>query len=446
MNKPRIIVVEDEKVVAADIEACVKGLGYEVVGAAATGTDALRLAVKTMPDLALMDIKLKGVLDGIEVAGALYDQLKIPVVYLTAHADAEILQRARQTTPAGYVIKPFDDRTLRTAIELAFDRHRRERQLIDGGQRMAAAIGSIDEAVIVAGGDGHITLMNPVAETLTGWTQPEALGKPVGEVFVVLNPLTGAPQASPVARVLQDGLAIGLGDGLVLLGRQGARHIVQGSVTPVRDAGTHALGVCLLFRAAGQSAADEPWGSPDHGAASHLQVLGRLSAAVAQKISQLLQAGRGRSQAARLANRLLEFSRRQPAAPADVDLNELISGLDDLLQCALGDGIALQLVLSPGAGAAKADPGRIELILVQLALSAGEAALSGQFTIQTSSVSSEDTGDACAIVTVTPPYVAPDFPTLDEIVRQSPGEIRLSVEDGAVEIYLPASVIAGSPT
>src|ERR1017187_7520229 len=70
MNKRRIMLVEDEKVVAADIQECVKGLGYEVVGAAATGTEALRLAVKTMPDLVLMDIKLKGVLDGIDVAGA----------------------------------------------------------------------------------------------------------------------------------------------------------------------------------------------------------------------------------------------------------------------------------------------------------------------------------------------------------------------------------------
>ena len=126
MNKRRIMLVEDEKVVAADIEECVKSLGYEVVGAAATGTEALRLAVKTMPDLVLMDIKLRGVLDGIDVAGALYDQLKIPVVYLTAHADAEILERAKLTAPSGYVLKPFDDRTLRTAIELAFDRHHRE--------------------------------------------------------------------------------------------------------------------------------------------------------------------------------------------------------------------------------------------------------------------------------------------------------------------------------
>jgi PAS domain S-box-containing protein len=439
MNKPRIMLVEDEKVVAADIQECVKGLGYEVVGAAATGTEALRLAVKTMPDLVLMDIKLKGVLDGIDVAGALYDQLKIPVVYLTAHADAEILERAKQTAPSGYVLKPFDDRTLRTAIELAFDRHRRERQLIDGGQRMAAAIGSIDEAVIVTQESGQVALMNRVAETLTGWKQEEALAKPVDEVFTILNARTGAPQASPIGRVFREGVAIGLGEDVLLLGRHGARQLIQGSATPVRDGETHAVGVCLLFRAASQRAADEPWGAPDHGSANRLEILGRLTAAVAQKFTRLLEAGRGRTHAVRLANRLLEFGQRQPAPPAYLDLNELVSGLDDLLQCALGDDIGLQLTLGPGAGA-KADPGPIELILMQLALSARDADFSGQFSIETSTVSSEDTGDGYAILTVTPPAVGRDLPALDEIVRHAAGEIRLSVEDGAVKIYLPSAL------
>jgi PAS domain S-box-containing protein len=387
---------------------------------------------------------LKGVLDGIDVAGALYDQLKIPVVYLTAHADAEILERAKQTAPSGYVLKPFDDRTLRTAIELAFDRHRRERQLIDGGQRMAAAIGSIDEGVIVTEESGQVALMNRVAEALTGWKQEEALGKPVGEVFTILNARTGAPQASPIGRVFREGVAIGLGDDVLLLGRQGARQPIQGSVTPVRDGDTHAVGVCLLFRAASQRAADEPWGAPDHGSANRLEILGRLTAAVAQKFSRLLEAGRGRTHAARLANRLLEFGQRQPAPPSYLDLNELISDLDDLLQCALGDDIGLQLMLGPDAGGAKADPGRIELILMHLALSARDAAFSGQFSIETSTVSSEDTGDGYAILTVTPPAAGPDappdLPALDEIVRQSPGEIRFSVEDGAVKIYLPAAL------
>jgi hypothetical protein len=115
--------------------------------------------------------------------------------------------------------------------------------------------------------------------------------------------------------------------------------------------------------------------------------------------------------------------------------------LDDLLECALGDDIALQLVLAPGAAGAKADPGRIELILMHLALSARDAAFSGQFSIETSAVFSEDSGDGYAILTVTPPAAgraASADLALDEIVRQSEGEIRFSVEEGAVKLYLPA--------
>ena len=122
-----------------------------------------------------------------------------------------------------------------------------------------------------------------------------------------------------------------------------------------------------------------------------------------------------------------------------MDLNELIAGLDDLLQCALGDGIALQLILGPAASA-KADPGRIELILMQLALAACDAAFSGQFSIETSTVSSEDAGDSYATLSVPPAAVGRDLPAIDEIVRHSPGEIRLSVEDGALKIYLPAAL------
>lgn len=441
MHTPRIMLVEDEKVVAADIQECVAGLGYEVVGAAATGPEALQMASAALPDLVLMDIKLKGVMDGIDVAGALYDRFKIPVVYLTAHADAETLERAMQTAPSGYVLKPFDDRTLRTAIELAFDRHRRERQLIEGGERLAAAIGSIDEAVIVTQEDGRVTLMNRIAETLTGWKQDEALGKPVAEIFATLNGRTGAPQPLPVGRVFREGVAIGLGnasgDDVVLLSRRGSREIVQGSVTPVRDGDTQAVGVCLLFRAQSQRAADEPWGSPAHASVGRLQILGRLTASVARKLTCLLEAGRGRSHAARLAARLVQFGERQPAPPFEFDLNELLAGLDDLLQCALGDDVSLQMALAPAAAAAKADPSRIELMLMDLALAARDTAMRGEFSIRTSTAFNPDIGEAHVILTVTPPALEHDLPSLDELVRQSQGEIRLSVEDGVVRIYLP---------
>ena len=443
MSKARIMLVEDEKVVAADIQECVTGLGYEVVGAASSGAEAIRMAVNTVPDLVLIDIKLKGVLDGIDVAAALYDQLKIPVVYLTAHADAEILERAKQTAPSGYVLKPFDDRTLRTAIEMAFDRHRRERRLIEGGQRLAAAIGSIDEAVIVTQENGRVALMNRVAESLTGWKQEEALGKPVAEVFSILDARTGAPQPSPIGRVFRDGLAIGLGnalgDDVLLLSRNGERQMVQGSVTPVRDGDTQAVGVCLLFRAQNQRAGDEPWGSPEHRYAGRLQMLGRLTSAVAQKLTHLLEAGHGRSHAARLAKRLREFGARQPCPPQWVDLNALISGLDDLIECALGDAVSLQLHLSPGSAGAKADPGGLEMMLMHLALAARDAGVPGELSIRTSTASSPDTGDGYAIVTITPPELGHDLPALDEIVRQSAGEVRISAEGGAVKIYVPAA-------
>jgi signal transduction histidine kinase len=123
-----------------------------------------------------------------------------------------------------------------------------------------------------------------------------------------------------------------------------------------------------------------------------------------------------------------------------LDLNALIAGLDDLLQCALGDDIGLQLTLGPGAGGVQADPGRIELILMHLALAAHDAAFPGEFSIGTAAVSSEDTGESYAVLTVTPPVVGRDLPALDEIVRHSAGEIRVSVEDRAIKIYLPSAL------
>jgi PAS domain S-box-containing protein len=435
------MLVEDEKVVAADIEECVKALGYEITGSATSGPEALRLAERLRPDLVLMDIKLRGPMDGIEVAASLYEHYQIPVVYLTAHADAEILERAKRTAPSGYVLKPFDERTLHTAIEMAFDRHRRERALIESGQRLATAIGSIDEAVIVTQENGQIAVMNRLAEHLTGWKQEEALGKSIAEVFTILNPKTGAPQASLAGRVLREGISIGLGEGL-LFSRQGVRSPIQGSASPVRDGNADPVGVCLLFRAANQRSHDEDWGAPEHSSASRMEILGYLAAAVARKFTKLLQADEGRARAVRLANRLLEFGQRQPSLPADVNLNDLAGGLEDLLQCTLGDDIELDMVLGPAVQRAKGDPGQVELLLMNLAINARRAAVPGAFLVETSVADSDGAGDTYAVIAVRPPQGstnAADLPALDEILRQSPGEMRVSSEGGLIQIYLPAS-------
>ena len=126
-TRGRILVVEDERVVATDIQATLTELGFEVTGIAGTGEEALAKAAADPPDLVLMDIRLGGELDGIEAARALQETHGVRSVYLTAHSDDDVVQRAKVTQPLGYIVKPFDERTLYTVVETALFRHETER-------------------------------------------------------------------------------------------------------------------------------------------------------------------------------------------------------------------------------------------------------------------------------------------------------------------------------
>jgi len=122
----RVLVVEDERIVALDLRGALEALGYAVVATAASSDEALRAANERRPDLVLMDIRISGASDGIQTARMLRSRYRLPVVYLTANADAETLARALATEPAGYLVKPYNPHTLRTTIEVAFRRHEAE--------------------------------------------------------------------------------------------------------------------------------------------------------------------------------------------------------------------------------------------------------------------------------------------------------------------------------
>src|SRR5688572_22894701 len=119
MDKVRMLVVEDERIVSMDLQRRLKAMGYEIAGSAASGEEAIQKAEALRPDMVLMHLMLDGELDGIQAAEVIRAPFKLPVIYLTAYADSATLERAKITEPFGYILKPFEDRELHSHIATA---------------------------------------------------------------------------------------------------------------------------------------------------------------------------------------------------------------------------------------------------------------------------------------------------------------------------------------
>lgn len=140
MSKANILVVEDESIVSKDIQLSLKKLGYNVVGSATTGEKAIELALSLKPDLILMDIMLKGEINGIRATKRIQTRANIPVIYLTAYADENTLERAKVTQPFGYIIKPFKEIDLQTSIEMALYKFKKEQEILDDRDRLYSIV------------------------------------------------------------------------------------------------------------------------------------------------------------------------------------------------------------------------------------------------------------------------------------------------------------------
>jgi PAS domain S-box-containing protein len=240
-------VVEDEHIVAMDLMSRLRNLGYEVPDSASSGEEAIEKAGRWRPDLVLMDIFLNGEMDGIQAAGQIRSRYNIPIIYLTAYADSNTLQRAKVTEPFGYVLKPFEERELLTTIEMALYKYRIEQRLKDSERWLATTLKSIGDGVVATDQDGRIKFMNPVAEDLTGWKQDEALGKSLIDVFRLVSAETGQPLDNPVNQVLRQSAVVGLSTNGILVSRAGRETPVYDSAAPIRDDDGTITGVVLIF-------------------------------------------------------------------------------------------------------------------------------------------------------------------------------------------------------
>ena len=194
----RILVVEDEGLIAADLERRIARLGYPSPAIAQSGEEALQCARSTPLDLVLMDIRLKGELDGVATAAALRSELQVPVVYVTAHADQETIERAKFTEPLGYILKPVSDDDLRSAIQTAIYKAGMERRLRTGAAWLATTLRSVGEGILATDSDGEVAFMNPGAERLTGWSGGQAKGQELMDVLRLYDEDTGRPAKNPV--------------------------------------------------------------------------------------------------------------------------------------------------------------------------------------------------------------------------------------------------------
>ncbi|WP_216351208.1 hybrid sensor histidine kinase/response regulator [Leptolyngbya sp. 'hensonii'] len=244
----RILVVEDEMIIARDIQGCLENLGYVVSAVVPSGLEAIETAAASRPDLVLMDIRLKGTMDGIQAAEQIWKRFQIPIIYSTGYSDPKTLQRAKETGPFGYVLKPVEERELFVAIETALHRYRLEQDLQQREQWLTTILRGIGDGVIVTDEWGYVKFLNPIAEAITGWWHADAYDQLITEVFQLLHEETRQPLSNPILQALQRGVPVYPTDTALLQSRKGQEIPISDSAAPLRDDRGAITGAVLVFR------------------------------------------------------------------------------------------------------------------------------------------------------------------------------------------------------
>ena len=246
----RILIVEDERITGEDLRDVLTDLGYSVIDVVSSGSETIVVAENETPDLVVMDIRIKGDMDGTEVARILRSRFDIPVIYLTAHADAETLQRARLAQPLGYITKPFQEAELHASIEMALFKHAADREAQEREKWLSSTLRAMGEGVISVDRSGAVMVLNSAAEAWTGWSAADARGLPIHDVFALVDAASGEKVTAALEAALLQGATGDLGSGVVLKAKGGEVWSVGGSIAPMRDHEGEVSGAVIVFGSA----------------------------------------------------------------------------------------------------------------------------------------------------------------------------------------------------
>jgi PAS domain S-box-containing protein len=254
----RILIVEDERITAEDLHDILTELGYMVTASVSSGADAIAKAGETKPDLALMDIRIKGDMDGTETARVLRERFNLPVVFLTAHADTATLSRAKLATPLGYITKPFQEADLHASIEMALHKQEEDLKSLRQEELLASTLRAMADGVIAVDRRETVTLFNPSAEAWTGMSSHDAVGQPFRQVFPLVDSATGDELDTPLWRVLTEGTVEALAEGALLVNRNGEKRAISSSLAPTRDHRGDISGAVIVFGRPGKKGGMRP--------------------------------------------------------------------------------------------------------------------------------------------------------------------------------------------
>jgi PAS domain S-box-containing protein len=404
---PRILIVEDEGIIAAHIASLLSKTGYEVAGIAESSEEALAKIPELNPALVLMDIRIKGSMDGIETTAKLREHLDIPVVYLTAHTDQQTIDRAKVTGAFGFLAKPIHRGSLATTIEMAIHKHRADRAERDQRAWMSTVLGTMADAMAVIDRDGKVQFLNGPAEELTGWGNEEARNRDIAVVLPLRKSASGS-SANEVLYPPSSPRPPGhLPPGLVACRRSGKRFPIEGEIASSVDGG-RVVGAVVTFRDATARQARENEMRQEH----KMQAVGRLAAGVAHDFNNLLfiilgytdemlrtsafsepnlrallEIRKAGENATSITQRLLKFSRREPVERQDVNLNEVIRDMEELFRRQADSSIRWRFLLGQDLGAVRADAGQLKQVLMNLVGNARDAMPGGgRVTVETANV------------------------------------------------------------
>jgi PAS domain S-box-containing protein len=389
-RKKQILIVEDEGLIAVDLQRRLEGMGYSAPAIASSGEEALGFVESTAFDLVLMDIRLKGDMDGIATARALHEQWQTPVVYLTAHADEATVSRAKLTEPLGYVLKPVTDGTLSSTLQIAIYKHEMEHRLRTSEAWLSTTLHSVGDGIVATDPNGDIVFANAVAEQMTGWSGAEALGHELTDVLELREETSGLPAKNPVFDRSR-----GEYREYTLVSKTGVNTPVEiacfencsteeslGAILVVRDIRMRRGLETRLIQSQRMEAIANMAGGVAHDFNNLLTIVLALAADLCASLpgDQQFQA-REIIEAASLASSIgsqLSALSLHEAAPAEIlDVDDVICEIQPIISHCLGQMASLTTELGSTGRFIRADRNRIKQIFLNLALNARDAMPAG---------------------------------------------------------------------